>query len=218
MDYREFLRLLRGENSRAVLFEPFPTKKIVTQIIWRGGDGLWDTPLHRAETLVEFYAYIKSDVAVIEPRGGLSEALGAKLPEGMRFVVISDNPDELIAADKAEPVCALATRGNYLELQKPLICLSRENEAPAETYGRSELFDAVYLSSDAEKYLGKKPVLGGIGTEFINTAGPIDIYSRVRALAEKPGCSGWAVGTGGLGEPIEYLGFISMLGMYNKLQ
>ena len=214
MDYMEFMRLLKGENSRAVLFEPFPTRKIVTQVIWRGGDELWDTALCRTETLIEFYAYIRSDVAVIEPRGELHEALRAKLPEGMRFVVVSDDPDELRAADDSELVCALATRGERLRVEKPLICLARENEAPAETYRRSEGFDAVYLSSDAEKYIGKKPILGGIGTDFINTAGPLDIYSRVRELAKTPG---WAVGTGGLREPIEYLGFISMLGIYDKL-
>ena len=45
-DYREFLRMLRREPGRPVLFEPDPSHGSVAQIIWRAGALLWDSPEH----------------------------------------------------------------------------------------------------------------------------------------------------------------------------
>ena len=205
MDYRNFLEILNGGRG-ITLFEPFPTRKLVTQIIWRGGDELWTKPKRRAETLIEFYHYIDSDVVPIEPRGE-SEMLDAELPDGMRFVVISDDPDELGAADRNDKVCALATRGEFIETRKPLIFLAKDDVA---VYKR---FAGVYLAG----FRGgvDLPVLGGIGSEFINTEPPLRIYERVEALVN---AGVKAIGTGSFGEETGYLGFISMLGKYKKLR
>ena len=214
MNYRNFLALLSGEKHALTIFEPFPTRQIVTKLIWRGGDELWNTAKRRAETLIGFYEYIKSDVAIIEPRGELSETLSAELPDGMKFVIISDDPDELYRASLDDRVCALATRGEYLRLSKPLIAISRENESADEAVLRAKDFNAVYTAEKPAND-GGKILLGGLGSTFINERPPLEIYERVRSCAKNPR---WAVGTGGLGEESEYLGFISMLGIYNKLR
>lgn len=214
MEHNNFEALLRGEKHRLTIFEPFPTRDIVTKLIWRGGDELWSTMAHRTETLIGFYKYIKSDVAIIEPRGELEAVLSAELPEGMKFVIISDDQRELQLAVGSEKVCALATRGEFFELNKPMILLQSEDESADETLSRAEKFDAVYLRSMAASRRGKI-ILGGIGSEFINERPPLDIYDLVRKLSES---GEWAVGSGGFGEGIEYLGFISMLGIYNKLR
>lgn len=207
MDYRNFLNILEGGQG-ITIFEPFPTRKIVTQLIWRGGDELWCTAKKRAETLIEFHHRIISDVVPIEPCNN-REVFEAELPDGMKFVVISDDPEELESAAKNNKVCALATQGQYLCTEKPIIYLSKErgDQIP------DKRFAGIYL----REYSGnsERVILGGVGTEFINCNPPMKIYDRIEALTQ----SGLrAIGTGGFGEDIEYLGFISMLGKYNKLR
>ncbi len=212
MDHKNFLRLLNGEPHAPTIFEPFPTRRIVTQLIWRGGDELWSTQRRRTETLIEFYKYIRSDVVVVAPNGELSETLSAALPEGGSFVVISDDPDELEAAAKSERVCALATFGEHLSLKKPMIKLTAEGVSFEAAMEGSKGFDAVYLRSLASS--SDRVILGGVGMDFINSHPPLEIYARITELSKNPH---WAVGSGGLGEDAEYLGFISMLGMFNRL-
>lgn len=205
MDYRNFLEILNGREG-ITLFEPFPTRKLVTQIIWRGGDELWDRPKRRAETLIEFYRYIGSDVIPIEPRGAF-EMLDAGLPDKMRFVVISDDPEELEAASKNDKVCALATSGEFVATGKPLIYLAKERVTD------DRRFSGIY-SGEIHPETGIVS-LGGMGLDFINREPPLRIYEKVGKIT-KQGVR--ALGTGGFGEDIEYLGFISMLGKYQKLR
>ncbi len=214
-DFNNFIAFLSGKSTKATLFEPKPHRNLVTKLIWRGGDELWDSPKHKCETLVEFYAYIKSDVAIIEPEGSLDEMLAVSLKSGMKYVIISDDENELESADKSSEVCALATRGEFVRTEKPLICIAKENEAPNETVARYESgsFSAVYIQSDAERYAAKARVLGGIGTDKLAEGNPLGVYKRVENLASL----GVAIGSGGTGEDVDYLGFISMLGQYNKL-
>ena len=207
MDYRKFLNILEGGQGIPI-FEPFPTRKIVTQLIWRGGDELWSTAKRRAETLIEFHRRIVSDVVPIEPCKD-SGVFEAELPEGMKFVVISDDPEELESAARNDKVCALATGGQYVDTGKPLIYLSK---------GRGiKTLDKRFAGVYQREYSGgsDRVILGGIGSEFINCNPPMKIDDRIEALT-KSGLR--ALGTGGFGEDIEYLGFISMLGKYNKLR
>lgn len=204
MDYRNFLEILNGRDG-VTLFEPFPTRKLVTQIIWRGGDELWTRPKRRAETLIEFYRYIGSDVVPIEPRGSF-EMLDAGLPDKMRFVVISDDLEELEAASKNDKVCALATSGEFVATRKPLIYLARN------CITDDRRFSGIY-SGEVHPETGI-PMLGGMGLDFINREPPLRIYEKVGKIT-KQGVR--ALGTGGFGEDIEYLGFISMLGKYKKM-
>lgn len=224
-DYNEFLRALRGESGRAVLFEPFPGRKIVTQLIWRGGGHLWDTAEHYVSTLAEFYAYIKSDVVIADARcWDIGELLSCRglLPEGMRFVIIADDADSLAVADADTSVCALATAseatGSY---SKPLIYLCRGGDIGAEidrAIGRG--CAGIYLPDKIEEHSdarGKIALLGGLGLERISSDEPMDIYRRVERLYRE---GGWIIGSGRIddaAENINYLGFISMLGIYNKL-
>lgn len=212
MDYKNFLSLLNREKSLPTIFEPFPTRQIVTQILWRGGNELWDTPKRRTETLIEFYKYIKSDVAVTELCGEY-DILNTELPCGMKFVIISNDPEELYFASKSEKVCALATSGEYTDFDIPLIYLSKKGEDEQSVLNADSRFAAVYLTKCTQK--PSRTVLGGIGIELINSGSPMKIQSRMDALASL-GIN--AVGSGGLGEKTEYLGFISMLGKYNNMR
>ncbi len=212
MDHKNFLRILDGENAEFTLFEPFPTRQIVTQLIWRGGDELWDRPIRRAETLIEFYKYINSDVAVIEPSGAY-EMLSAELPEDMRFVVISDDVEEIEVVSRNDKVCAVATRGGFVKTNRPMIYLPSVDSDQEDISNIDSRFSAVYLKKCTAA--PKRVTLGGVGTDLINSNLPLRIYERVEEL----GCQGIrAVGSGGLGERLEYLGFISMLGKYNKMR
>lgn len=212
MDYKNFLRLLDGAPHTPTIFEPFPPRRIVTQLIWRGGAELWDTQRHRTETLIEFYKYIRSDIVLVASNGELDETLSAELPEGGKFVIISDDPNELEKAASSEKVCALATYGEYHAFNKPMICLEREGESLESVLERSKKFSAVHLKKYAHCH--ERAILGGVGTDLLNSGKPLEIYERVYELANN---SLWAIGSGGNGEEIEYLGFISMLGGFNKL-
>jgi hypothetical protein len=224
-DYREFLRILRGEPGRAVLFDPFPHRSIVTQLLWRAGEHLWDTTEHRVSTLIDYYNYVKSDVAIIKAEEDLDIILGLShlLYDGMKFVILSDDIDILARADTSDSVCALATTNRKIKsIKKPLIYLSKsgyDDDTLANL--KNDGFAGIYAATDAEKYIERQKdlkiaILGGLGTDYINSSEPLQIYNRIRLLFENSRCT-WAVGTGGFGEKTEYLGYISMLGALNKL-
>lgn len=210
-DYREFLRALRGEPGRATIFEPFIERGLVTRLIWRGGRELWNTAEHTVATLSFLYSYIKSDVVIIDARENDIEKLlyfANELPCGMKAVVVSDNPEALAYAGKNDNVCALAsTSETAIETAKPLIHIG---ESLPDGFG------GYYVTDGAERLLSDKRriILGGLGVSYLNSAEPLEIHRRAAKLYEESGRT-WIFGSGGLGEKTDYLGFISMLGIYN---
>ncbi|MCI8388780.1 MAG: hypothetical protein HFE63_09975 [Clostridiales bacterium] len=221
-DYREFIRALEGKSGRASIFEPFPNRKIVTQLIWRAGEFLWDTTEHKVATLIDFYAYIKSDVAVIDTRGDDIErilACDTLLPDGMKFVIISDDADVLCRADVSDAVCALAVfEGGVEKYTKPMIYLCGGDIEKSIKSAVGCGCKGIYIPTGAEEYIeaarGKITLIGGLGLDYINSAEPLEIHARVKTLFDG---GNWMVGSGIFGETTEYLGFISMLGIYNHL-
>ncbi len=225
INYNEFLRMLRREAGRPTLFEPHPTRKITTQLIWRGGDNLWDTPSHRVDTLIALFEYIKSDTAIIEAdRDTIDEILScaALLPEGMKFTVLSNDIEALTLADRDDAVCALASRTQICgsDFKKPLIFMAERDDEIEPAIARRVA--GVYIPHDIERlwreYGDKIALLGGLGEECINTGEPVDIHKRIRALHELTNGAGYAIGSGLDGSAdVNYLGFISMLGIYHNL-
>lgn len=227
-DYREFLRMLRLEPGKPTLFCPCPTRAITTQLIWRGGDSLWDTPAHRTETLISLYTYLNADTAVIRADAGeIDEVLSCAhlLPPGLRFTIRSDDSRVLEAADRQDSVCALASSAALYggDFAKPLLFLSDGSEASIDA-AISRGAAGVHIPREIERlwqlYGRRIALLGGLGIETVSGGEPIDIHSRIRALHERTHGAGWAIGTGLCDDAAEvaYLGFISMLGIYNNLR
>ena len=51
--------------GRPTLFEPYPTRAITTQLLWRGGDHMWSTPAARTRTLIGLHDYMKADTVIV---------------------------------------------------------------------------------------------------------------------------------------------------------
>lgn len=237
-DYSEFLRALNGQSGRVSLAEPFIPRVIAEQLIWRRGAQLWDSAEHYIDTLCELYAYVKSDVVFVDARAyNLRELIERRelLPEGMKFVVIIDRTSEIFAL-MDDSICAVMTdeldivervgtsreRGRSLIFGKPCVYLCRASgdAAKDDILSASERgFMGVYLPRIDERlfeFAAEKSVvlLGGVGVDAVNHTQPLDIYNRVEWLTEH---RLRLIGSGGFGEPVEYLGFISLLGKYQKL-
>ncbi len=224
-DYTQFLRALRREPGRPTLFEPYPSRAIATQLIWRRGEHLWATPTSRAATLIELYAYIKSDVAIINADiENINEILSCShmLPSGMKFVIDSADAEALKIADCDDSVCALASSEHLLGsiFNKPLIYIAKHDidiEAAIER-GAAGAYIPRGVEELWEKYSSKIALLGGLGAEGINNSEPLDIHNRIRALHDMTNGAAYSIGSGFFdGDTVEYLGFISMLGIYQKL-
>ncbi|MBQ8509743.1 MAG: hypothetical protein IJ493_07545 [Clostridia bacterium] len=225
-DYREFLRVLRREPGRVTLFEPYIHRKIVSQLIWRSGDNLWDTTAHRVSTLIDLYAYIKSDVVPLEAnREDIADILACSpmLPDGMRFVILSEDADALHIAAASDAVCALGTGDIKLprESEKPMIFLADSGDTNAVAEAAAQGFDGVHISQNAEMLYplakGQIALLGGLSIEDINVSEPMVIHRRIKALHTLTADGGYALGSGNCYGETSYLGFISMLGIYNQL-
>ena len=209
-----YRKLLAGCPSGAVLFEPYIAREMVTRLIWRGGAGLWDTLPHRLATLTDVYTYLHAGTVTVD-------AVGAD--DGV-YTVIADSHESLRRYAASTKVCALAThRLTEADFGKPVIWLAGGNDSPEAIReavrcgmkgiylsGRLPVEEALSVSDDAA-------VLGGLGVDFLNTSRPLTIYSRVQTLWKQSG-GRWAIGSGSAGQSMEYLGFISMLGIYNKLK
>lgn len=224
-DYREFLRCLRRDAGRPTLFEPYPTRNIATQLLWRGGDHLWSTVSNRTCTLIRLHDYMNADTVIVEADAdGIGEVLACTdaLPEGLRFTIISDDDAALAAADASDAVCALASarRLHVRDFEKPVIRMAKDaadiEDAIAHGYAGAHIPSGIERMLDA--YGEHIALLGGLGIDCINQGQPVDIHRRVRSLYALTHGAGWAVGTGSDGlKEAEYLGFISMLGIYNNL-
>lgn len=237
-DYREFLRALNSQSGRVSLAEPFIPRVIAEQLIWRRGAQLWDSAEHYIDTMCELYAYVKSDVVFIDGREyELRELIKWRelLPAGMKFVVTVDRTSELEAL-MDDSICAVMTSeldigamvgasrecGRMKIFGKPCVYLSRAlgDAAKDDILSASEhRFNGVYLPKIDERLIGfatEKSValLGGVGVDAVNHTQPLDIYNQVEWLTEH---RLRLIGSGGYGEPVEYLGFISLLGKYQKL-
>ncbi len=224
-----FLDLLNGKPSGAVLFEPYIAPKMAERLIWRAGSTLWDSMEHRLDTLADVYAYLGAGTVTVDAvgtdAGALCEAL-KKRGDGCIYTVIADSVSELRRFDACESVLALAVhRPVEAAFDKPMILLAEEDADPLtvrEEAARCGI-KGVYLSGRipvdaALEWSGEGPaILGGLGTAFLNASGPLTIYARVRELMK---CSAghWAIGSGSSSGEIEYLSFISMLGIYNKIK
>lgn len=223
-DYREFLRCLAREPGRLTLFEPYPTRAIATQLLWRGGDHMWSTASARTQTLIALHDYMKADTVIV-PAGATDIAdvltCAGALPEGLRFTVLAEDDAALAAADACDAVCALASgrRLHAREYEKPLIrmaaCEADIREAIGDGCAGVHIPSGIENAYDA--YGGKIALLGGLGTDCINDGQPVDIHRRIRTLHEKTRGAGWAVGSGNYDSEMAYLGFISMLGIYSNL-
>lgn len=224
-DYREFLRMLRREPGRPVLFEPEPAHGSVAQIIWRAGALLWDTPEHRVATLASFFQNIKSDTLSISADKDNIDAIlgcGDTLPTGLKFTVISNDENVLTKADTSEHVCAVASMlklsGDSFE--KPLIFMARSDRR-SEVDGAVERGAAgVYVPCDAEflwqRYNDKIAILGGLCDSLI-AGSPVRVHERVKSIHAMTEGKGYAFGTGLIRTEPDYLAFISLLGMFNTL-
>ncbi len=229
IDSREFLRLLAGQPGRAVLFEPFLPRGLVTRLIWRGGASLWDTDEHTVSTLCDVYAYLKSDVVFLDARARDAESLlsyAPTLPAGMGFVVLSDDEEALKAADRHPAVVSLAMSDPALraDFKKPLIFMAEPGEAIEKALDKARDcgFAALHPTSpdgfdEALLDVRDGPVLvGGYGAKRLDLSEPVEVHRRVENLFERSG-GRWAVGSGNPGRELEYLPFISMLGAFGRL-
>ncbi len=225
-DYREFLRMLRREEGRPSIFEPTPSETTVSKIIWRTGDMLFDTAEHKVETLISFYENIKSDTVIIDAdKDSISDILACsgKLPENVKFTVISNDAEVLKTASEDDSVCALASMLpiEAKEFEKPVIYIAK-NDLRTEVEGAVERGAAgIYVPCDAEyiwrRYGGKIAVLGGMSDILIGSS-PVRVHARMRDLNELTKGKGYAFGSGLLRTDSEYLAFVSMLGMFNTLR
>lgn len=224
-DYREFLRMLRLEPGRPVLFEPEPAHGSVAQIIWRAGALLWDTPEHCVSTLISFYQNIKSDTVTVSADKDNIDAIlgcGASLPPELKFTIISNDEETLNKASKSEYVCAVASmlKLSGSSYEKPLIFMARSDRR-TEVEGAIERGAAgVYVPCDAEflwqRYGDKIAILGGMSDSLI-AGSPVRVHERVKSLHEMTGGKGYAFGSGLIRTEADYLALISMLGMFNTL-
>ena len=224
-----FLNLLNGRPSGAVLFEPYIPQKLAERLIWRAGGTLWDSPEHRLDTLSDVYAYLGAGTVTVDAvgtdAGALCEML-EKRGDGCIYTVIADSVPDLRRFDACRSVLALAShRPLDGDFDKPLILLADENSDPVRARDEADGcgMKGVYLSGripvDAvlEKSCEGPVILGGLGAAFLNSSGPLTIYARVRELLQRS-AGHWAIGSGNAGGEIEYLSFISMLGIYNKIK
>jgi hypothetical protein len=223
-DYREFLRCLAREPGRPTLFEPYPTRAIATQLLWRGGDHMWSTPAARTRTLIGLHDYMKADTVIVTAGAtDIADVLACAdaLPEGLRFTVLSEDDTALAAADACDAVCALASvrRLHARVYKKPLIrmAMSEADICDAIEDGCAGVHIPTGIEEAFDAYGGKIALLGGLGSDCISNGQPVDIHRRIRALHEKTRGAGWAVGSGNYDGEIAYLGFISMLGIYSNL-
>ncbi|MBE6612169.1 MAG: hypothetical protein E7632_06735 [Ruminococcaceae bacterium] len=224
-NHREFLRMLRREPGRPTLFEPHPTRAIATQLLWRGGDAMWDTVSHRVDTLIALYAYLRADTAVIPAdAASIGEVLelSHKLPEEMRFTILTDDAAALTAADASNAVCAIASACALSggDFAKPVIFMA-EDDAGIESAirrGASGVHIPDSIEARYDTYGRHIALLGGLGICQLNSDSPAAIHRRIRALHEQTGGVGYAIGTGSDGmTEANYLSFISMLGIFNNL-
>ncbi len=225
-NYREFIRMLSREAGKPTLFEPFPSKNLISKIIWRAGSGLWDSTQNSVSTLISFYNNIGADTAVIPADAdSISDVLAAseELIEGIKFTIFSDDAEVLATADRHESVCALATKNPLIygkDYTKPVIFISGRDVILAIENSIERGLAGVYISDNIEllwkRYGDQIALLGGISDSIVATT-PARIYERVRTLHEMTGGKSYAIGTGFIGADADYLGFISMLYMYNTL-
>lgn len=234
-DYREFLRALARRPGRPTLFEPYPARSIAQTLIWRSGSNLWDTPAHRTATLISLYEYMHADTVIVEADGSdIEEILACEclLPDGMRFTVIGLDAAALAAADRSDAVCAVASPVllSGRDFAKPLIFMAYNaiaNNAKASNASCVKAAIAchnagIHVPAHAERLWREHgadiAILGGFGMDRINEARPLAIHRAVRELYALTGGAGYALGSGHIGDgAVDYLGFISLLGMYNTL-
>ncbi len=225
-DYREFLRMLRREEGRPSIFEPTPSCSTISQIIWRSGDALFDTTEHRVDTLISFYENIKSDTVIIEAdKDSISDILAfrEKLPENMRFTIISNDTEVLKTASKDDSVCALASMLalEAKDFEKPVVYIAKSDHRTEVESAIERGAAGIYVPCDAEyiwrRYGDRIAVLGGMSDSLIGSS-PVRVHARMRDLSEQTKGKGYAFGSGLLRADAEYLAFISMLGMFNTLR
>ncbi|MBQ8552091.1 MAG: hypothetical protein IJ428_04670 [Clostridia bacterium] len=225
-NYREFIRMLSREAGKPTLFEPYPSKNLISQIIWRAGSGLWDSTQNMVSTLISFYDNIGADTAVIPAsKDNINDvlSLGSELTDGIKFTILSDDIEALKAADSHDSVCALATKNPLVygkDHTKPVIFIAGRDVILGIESSIERGLAGVYITENMEllwkRYGDKIALLGGLADSIV-TAAPARIYERVRALHEMTGGKAYAIGTGLTGADADYLGFISMLYMYNTL-
>lgn len=220
-DYRNFLRVLTQERSGSpVLFEPLVDPAICERLIWRRGPQLWDTPAHYADTLLSLRALLEADVLALDLRrfdvnrsARLLAYAAQALPEALRVVALCGGAEQQALAEQAACVCAVAGFGPRTGPDcKPFI---RMDGAVREAVREGAA--GYFVRSDVEALLACRPdvaLLGGLGLDWLNASPPRAIYDRCAALFASTGNRGFALGSGGLGAPTEYLPFISMLGVY----
>lgn len=221
----ELLRMLRREPGRPTLFEPFPSQKLVTQIIWRGGGSLWNTTFDRVSTMLSFYDNIGADTAVIEADGdNIAEVLDVceKKASQPSVTIFSNDIEALKAADRHPTVCALCTKAPVFakDFTKPIIFIAGRDVILNIENSIERGLAGVYISDNLEllwkRYHNDIAILGGLADSIFSGA-PARIYSRIRDIHDMTAGSGYALGTGISGIDADYLGFISMLYMYNTI-
>lgn len=225
-NYREFLRMLSNEPGKPTLFEPYPSQHLVSQIIWRAGGNLWDDVESTVSTLISFYDNIGSDTVIVEADSGNIDrvlAMSGNLPSGLKFTILSDDTGALAAADRHDSVCVLATKNPAVyakDYTKPVIFIAGRDVVLGIENSIERGLAGVYITESIEllwkRYNGKIALLGGISDSIISAA-PARIYERIRAVHEMTNGRACAIGTGFVGADADYLGFISMLYMYNTL-
>ncbi len=217
-DAMNFIRLLTGKGSSTPsLFEPFISRKLTEQLIWRRGDTVWQTAEARMESLISLRERTLADVITLDTREDSSETVEAllyyaagKLPEGCALVMMTDDAETAELCGFADHVCAVASWELPRHSDKPFIRMSGDIHTAL-----AEHADGYFAHEHAEELLGlangRITVLGGLGAEYLDHAGPATIHARCAALMEK---GRYILGSGG--EVGEYLGLISMLGAYGK--
>ena len=224
-NYMDFLDTLEGNGRVVSLFEPFVPRGIAMKLIWRSGEQLWDTTEHRVMTLCDLYAYLRADTVTYDLRGGGTAELerlceyAGYLPDGMKFVIISDDEETLEKAAERGQICAAASFTAKTD-KLPLIRLSRDGGVDSVAKAAHDGCKGIYLPEVTDDILTEAnkhhiSLLGGTGTALLNTDRPTDIHERIAELIN----SGVLLtGSGGFGDEISYLGYISMLGAYNRVR
>jgi uroporphyrinogen decarboxylase len=111
-------------------------------------------------------------------------------PDDMRRYVVPWHKRIVDVAHKAGKPAILHSCGNLVTLMDDIIDVIGFE-------GKHSYEDTIMPVEEAyDKYGQRIAIMGGIGLDFLIRSKPEDVYKRSRAMIERTGCKGYALGTG----------------------
>jgi len=216
-----FTDFLCGSGTKNVIFEPFINRNHTETLIWRRGEHLWSTPTSTLETLISLSERTQADVVFADVRGHDNEWIEEILSTMEKNVttlglgLICNSSDAIMLAERSPSVCCLALYGELISKNLPVI---RMDGSIDDSIRRGD--QGYFARDNAEKILASScdiRILGGFGIENIVNGSPVEIYKKVRYIAENfP--QRWACGSGGIIPNENYLELISLLGAFANIR